>query len=75
MPFPHHQVSSTNCLLLRIDYLQLTFILPMLVKILFQIGKKYRLALYATALGAMFGTRYGIVEGLVSFLPRKTLRI
>lgn len=48
---------------------------PPPIKILFQIGKKYRLALYATALGAMFGTRYGIVEGLVSFLPRKTLRI
>jgi hypothetical protein len=44
-----------------------------IVKFLFQIGRGYRLALYVTAFGAMFATRYGLIEGIISVLPRKTI--
>ncbi|KAI8641238.1 transmembrane protein [Parasitella parasitica] len=46
---------------------------PPPIDILFKIGKSYRLALYATAFGAMFVTRYALVEGIVSILPRKSI--
>ncbi|CAO0801570.1 unnamed protein product [Mucor circinelloides] len=46
---------------------------PPPINMLFKIGKSYRLALYATALGAMFATRYALVEGIISILPRKSI--
>ncbi|GAA5803644.1 hypothetical protein HPULCUR_009127 [Helicostylum pulchrum] len=48
---------------------------PPPIKTLFQIGRGYRLALYATAFGAMFATRYGLVEAILAILPRKALRM
>jgi hypothetical protein len=38
-------------------------------------GKGYRLALYFTAFGAMFATRYGLVESIISVLPRKMIAL
>lgn len=34
----------------------------------------YRVALYGTALVAMFATRYLLVDGILSLLPRKVFR-
>ncbi|KAI8980509.1 TMEM164 family-domain-containing protein [Pilobolus umbonatus] len=48
---------------------------PPPIDILLKIGKGYRVALYATALGAMFTTRYGLVEGILSVIPRKTITL
>ncbi|KAI8339725.1 TMEM164 family-domain-containing protein [Chlamydoabsidia padenii] len=46
---------------------------PPPIKFLLKLGSKYRLALYGTAMVAMFATRYGLVNGLLSILPRKSL--
>jgi hypothetical protein len=46
-----------------------------LVKLLFRVGKGYRIALYCTALAAMFATRYALVEGILSILPRKIIAL
>lgn len=44
-----------------------------LVKILVKLGPLYRPAMYCTALVAMFATRYLLVGGIMSVLPRKAL--
>ncbi|KAI8078294.1 TMEM164 family-domain-containing protein [Gilbertella persicaria] len=46
---------------------------PPPIHALFRIGRGYRVALYATAFGAMFFTRYALVESIASVISRKTL--
>ncbi|KAJ8658901.1 hypothetical protein O0I10_005283 [Lichtheimia ornata] len=46
---------------------------PPPVKILVKLGPLYRPAMYCTALVAMFATRYLLVGGIMSVLPRKAL--
>ncbi|KAG1147431.1 hypothetical protein G6F37_007934 [Rhizopus arrhizus] len=48
---------------------------PPPIKLLFRVGKGYRIALYCTALAAMFATRYALVEGILSILPRKIIEL
>lgn len=43
------------------------------MKILVKLGPLYRPAMYCTALVAMFATRYLLVGGIMSVLPRKAL--
>ncbi|KAI8365163.1 TMEM164 family-domain-containing protein [Blakeslea trispora] len=46
---------------------------PPPIGFLLRMGQGYRVALYSIALGAMFGTRYGIVEPLIRIIPRKIM--
>ncbi|KAG1442307.1 hypothetical protein G6F56_011118 [Rhizopus delemar] len=48
---------------------------PPPIKLLIRVGKGYRIALYCTALAAMFVTRYVLVEGILSILPRRIIEL
>ncbi|CAO3634330.1 unnamed protein product [Cunninghamella blakesleeana] len=48
---------------------------PPPIKFLLKLGSKYRLALYGTALVAMFTTRYGLVNGILKLLPQQSYSI
>ncbi|KAF7722479.1 hypothetical protein EC973_003099 [Apophysomyces ossiformis] len=48
---------------------------PPPIKFLVKLGPMYRMALYGTALVAMFATRYLLVGGVMSVLPRKALSL
>ncbi|KAI9305358.1 TMEM164 family-domain-containing protein [Cunninghamella echinulata] len=48
---------------------------PPPIKFLLKLGSGYRLALYGTALLAMFTTRYGLVNSIIKLLPQQSFSI